>query len=185
MDREIERVLLTETELSERVSELGAQVTSVYRDKLGAEPLIAVGMLKGAFVFLADLVRNIELYCEIDFLTVSSYGNLTESSGQILIKKDVSFDARGRHILLVEDIVDSGYTMNFVQNMLRARSPASLALVSLLDKPSRRKVPVTIDYLGFSIPDEFVVGYGLDFAGRHRNLPYIGVLNPAVYGSAD
>ena len=129
---------------------------------------------------MADLVRAIDLHCEIDFMAASSYGNSTESSGQIRITRDLT-NVEGQHLLIVEDIVDSGFTMDYILRLLRGRGPASVKLASLLDKPSRRKVPVHIDYRGFEIEDKFVVGYGLDFAGRYRNLPFVGVLKPECY----
>lgn len=174
------KILLSEEALAARVKELAAKITDDYREKLDGKPLLVIGMLKGSFIFMSDLVRHIDLHCEIDFMIASSYGNGTESSGVITIKQDVK-DVEGQHVLLVEDIVDSGYTMKCVLEMLKKRNPASLALCSLLDKPSRRQMPVAIDYCGFEIPDEFVVGYGLDYASRYRNLPYIGVLKPEMY----
>ena len=174
------KILLSEKELEDRVKALGAQITEDYRDRLNGKPLLVIGMLKGSFIFMSDLVRNIDLHCEIDFMIASSYGSGTESSGVITIKQDVK-DVEGQHILLVEDIVDSGFTMMSVMEILKGRKPASIALASLLDKPTRRKVPVDIDYTGFEVPDEFVVGYGLDYDSRYRNLPYIGVLKPEMY----
>lgn len=174
------KVLLSEEELAARVRELAAQITEDYRDRLNGGHLLVIGMLKGSFIFMSDLVRNIDLHCEIDFMIASSYGSGTESSGVITIKQDVK-DVEGQHVLIVEDIVDSGFTMMSVLEILKGRKPASLALASLLDKPSRRKVPVNVDYVGFEVPDEFVVGYGLDYDSRYRNLPYIGVLKPEMY----
>ncbi len=180
-DRDIEKILLSEETLHERVRELGRQITEDYAQKLGEDDhLLVVGLLKGSLVFMADLVREIDLHCELDFMIVSSYGSGTESSGILTIKQDVK-DVEGKHVMIVEDIVDSGFTMASVLDILKKRGPASLALCSLLDKPSRRTVPVDIDYCGFEIPDEFVVGYGLDYDSRYRNLPYIGVLKREVY----
>ena len=180
-DRDIEKILLSEETLHERVRELGRQITENYSKKLGEDDhLLVVGLLKGSLVFMADLVREIDLHCELDFMIVSSYGSGTESSGILTIKQDVK-DVEGKHVMIVEDIVDSGFTMASVLDILKKRGPASLALCSLLDKPSRRTVPVDIDYCGFEIPDEFVVGYGLDYDSRYRNLPYIGVLKREVY----
>ena len=179
------KILLTEEQLAARVRELGAKITEDYRGKLDGKPLLVVGMLKGSFIFMSDLVRNIDLHCEIDFMSASSYGNSTHSSGYVTIKQDVK-DIRDQHVLIVEDIVDSGFTMKNVLALLKSRNPASLALCSLLDKPSRRDPSVgdiCIDYLGFSIEDEFVVGYGLDYASRYRNLPYIGVLKQEMYAN--
>ena len=146
------KILLSEETLASRVSELAEKITSDYRGKLEGKPLLVIGMLKGSFIFMSDLVRNIDLHCEIDFMIASSYGDATESSGVITIKQDVK-DVKGQHVLVVEDIVDSGYTMKSVLELLKKRNPASLALCSLLDKPSRRQMPVEIDYCGFEIPD--------------------------------
>jgi len=174
----LQEILFSEEQLHARVTELGEKIRQDYQGQ--DERLLVVGMLRGSFIFLADLVRAIDLHCEIDFMAASSYGNSTESSGQIRITRDLT-NIEGQHLLLVEDIVDSGYTMDYILRILKSRNPASVKLVSLLDKPDRRKVPVKIDYCGFSIPDKFVVGYGLDFAGMYRNLPYIGVLKPECY----
>ena len=174
------KVLLSEEELAARVKALGAQITEDYRERLNGKHLLVIGMLKGSFIFMSDLVRNIDLHCEIDFMIASSYGSGTESSGVITIKQDVK-DVEGQHVLIIEDIVDSGFTMMSVMEILKGRKPASIALAALLDKPSRRKVPVDIAYTGFEVPDEFVVGYGLDYDSRYRNLPYIGVLKPEMY----
>ena len=180
-DKDIEKVLLNEETLKERVAALGKQITEDYAKRLDPDGhLLVVGLLKGSMVFMADLIRQIDLHCELDFMIVSSYGSGTESSGILTIKQDVK-DVENRHVLIVEDIVDSGFTMASVLDILKKRGLASLALCSLLDKPSRRTVPVNIDYCGFEIPDEFVVGYGLDYDSRYRNLPYIGVLKPEVY----
>ncbi len=180
-DPDIAKVLLSEETIKERVAVLGKQITDEYSRKLAPDGhLLVVGLLKGSMVFMADLIREIDLHCELDFMLVSSYGSGTESSGILTIKQDVK-DVKDQHVLIVEDIVDSGFTMASVLDILKKREPASLALCSLLDKPSRRTVPVDIDYCGFEIPDEFVVGYGLDYASRYRNLPYIGILRPEVY----
>ncbi|MCI6907758.1 MAG: hypoxanthine phosphoribosyltransferase [Eubacteriales bacterium] len=174
----LQEILISESELRTRVTELGEEIRRGYEGLDGR--LLVVGMLKGSFIFLADLVRAIDLHCEIDFMAASSYGNSTESSGQIRVTRDIK-GIEGQHVLIVEDIVDSGYTMDYILRLLRSRNPASVKLVSLLDKPSRRRVPVQIDYCGFEIEDKFVVGYGLDFAGMYRNLPFIGVLKPECY----
>ena len=180
-DRDIDKVLISEDMLRERVKALGRQITEDYSKKLGEDDhLLVVGLLKGSLVFMADLVREIDLHCELDFMIVSSYGSGTESSGILTIKQDVK-DIEGKHVLIVEDIVDSGFTMTSVLDILKKRGPASVALCSLLDKPSRRTMPVTIDYCGFEIPDAFIVGYGLDYDSRYRNLPYIGILKSEVY----
>ncbi len=171
-------IILSEAQLRARVTTLGEEIRRGYHGL--DQRLLVVGMLKGSFIFLADLVRSIDLHCEIDFMAASSYGSGTESSGQITVTRDVG-DIAGQHVLVVEDIVDSGFTMNYILRLLRSRDPASLKLCSLLNKPSRRKAPVHIDYCGFDIPDKFVVGYGLDYAGMYRNLPFIGVLKPECY----
>ena len=175
---DLQEILISEEQLHDRVAELGEEIRRGYAGLDGR--LLVVGMLKGSFIFMADLVRAIDLHCEIDFMAASSYGNSTESSGQIRITRDLT-NVEGQHLLLVEDIVDSGYTMDYILRLLHGRNPASVKLASLLDKPSRRKVPVHIDYCGFEIEDKFVVGYGLDFAGRYRNLPFVGVLKPEAY----
>ncbi len=170
---DLAEVLISEAELRDRVAEMGEEIRREYEGLDGR--LLVVGMLKGSFIFMADLVRAIDLHCEIDFMAASSYGNSTESSGQIRITRDLT-NVEGQHLLLVEDIVDSGFTMDYILRLLRGRNPASVKLASLLDKPSRRKVPVHIDYCGFEIEDKFVVGYGLDFDQKYRNLPYIGAV---------
>ncbi len=179
-EKDLKCILFTKEQLEKRVQELGKQITSEYSNLGKGEKLLFVGMLKGSFIFISELVRNIDLHCEIDFMVASSYGNSTESSGNIKISRDIG-NIEGQHVIIVEDIVDSGNTMRYILDSLSARNPASLKLCSLLDKPSRRKVEVNIDYLGFEIEDEFVVGYGLDYASRYRNLPYIGILKPEVY----
>ena len=177
LHEDIERVLLTQEQLKQRVAELGAAID---RDCAGKEPLL-VSVLRGSFIFMADLVRSITLPCTVDFMAVSSYGAGTSSSGQVKIVKDLSDSIEGRDLVVVEDILDSGNTLYYLMQILQARHPASIRLCTLLDKPSRRVKPVAVDYTGFSIPDEFVVGYGLDYAERYRNLPYIGILKPSVY----
>ena len=177
---DLKGVMLSEEQLKARVCQLGQQISRDYANLGEQEKLLLVGMLKGSFIFIADLVRNIDLHCEIDFMVASSYGNATESSGQIKISRDIG-NIQGQHVIVIEDIVDSGNTMQYILDILKSRNPASLKLCALLDKPSRRKVPVTIDYCGFEIEDEFVVGYGLDYASRYRNLPFIGVLKPEIY----
>ena len=177
LDQDIERILLPQAQIHQRVAELGAEID---RDYAGKEPLL-VSVLRGSFIFMADLVRSITLPCTVDFMAVSSYGKGTSSSGQVKIVKDLSESIEGKELLVVEDILDSGNTLYYLLQLLQARHPASVRLCTLLDKPSRRVKPVKVDYTGFSIPDEFVVGYGLDYAERYRNLPYIGVLRPSVY----
>ena len=177
MEQDVERVLFSEEELSRRVGEIAAQIDADY---VGREPLL-VSVLRGSFVFMADLVRKITLPCTVDFMAVSSYGTGSSSSGQVKIIKDLSEQIEGKDVIVVEDILDSGNTLSYLLEILKARQPASIRLCTLLDKPSRRVKPVELHYSGFSIPDYFVVGYGLDYAERYRNLPYIGVLKPSVY----
>ena len=178
LDKDVERVLFSEEQLRQRVAEIAAQID---RDYAGKEPLL-VSVLRGSFVFMADLVRSIHLPCTVDFMAVSSYGSGTSSSGQVKIVKDLSEQIEGRDLIVVEDILDSGNTLSYLLQLLQARRPASVRLCTLLDKPSRRVKPVELHYSGFTIPDYFVVGYGLDYDEKYRNLPYIGVLKPSVYG---
>jgi hypoxanthine phosphoribosyltransferase len=166
-------VLISEKRIRARVEELGREISEVYR---GEAPVL-VNILKGGFIFLADLVRQLRVPCEMDFMVVSSYEDKTESSGVVRILSDLGLNLEGRHVLIVEDIVDTGLTLEYLRELLLARNPASLRIVTLLDKAERRKVDVPLDWVGFEIPDEFVVGYGLDFAQRYRNLPYITVLD--------
>ena len=180
LEQDIERVLFTEEALRARVGELAQQIN---RDLAGKEPVL-ISVLRGSFIFMADLVRAIELPCRVDFMAVSSYGSGTTSSGQVKITKDLSENIEGRDIVVVEDILDSGNTLAYLLQILQARRPASIRLCTLLDKPSRRVKPVQADYVGFPVEDLFVVGYGLDYAERYRNLPYIGVLKPQVYEPA-
>ncbi len=177
MLQDLASVMFDEKALKDKCQEMGQQLAKDYAGK----DLLVVGILKGSVMFFADLTRNIDIPLNIDFMVASSYGNGTETSGKVNIKKDLSVDIKGRHVLLVEDIIDSGVTMSQLMELLRQREPASLKLCALLSKPSRRQVDVKIDYCGFEIPDEFVVGYGLDYAEKYRNLPVIGVLKPEVY----
>lgn len=177
MREDMERILLTEAELKERVAELGRQITEDYA---GREPIF-VGVLKGCFIFMADLLRSVELHCTMDFMAVSSYGDGTTTTGAVKINKDLSRDIAGKDVIIVEDILDSGVTLSYLKNYLLVRQPASIKIITLLDKPSRRKADITADYSGFEVEDAFVVGYGLDYAERYRNLPYIGILKPEVY----
>ena len=177
LEQDIERVLFTEQELKDRVAEIAAQID---KDYAGKEPML-ISVLRGSFIFMADLVRSITLPCTVDFMAVSSYGSGTTSSGQVKITKDLSEGIEGRDIIVVEDILDSGNTLSYLFQLLQARHPASVRLCTLLDKPSRRTKAVTADYTGFTVDDLFVVGYGLDYAEKYRNLPYIGILKPAVY----
>jgi len=169
----IGNVLISQEQLTERVRELGRELAREYRGKCP----ICVNILKGGFIFLADLVRAMDIDCEMDFMVVSSYEDKVDSSGVVRILSDLGLNIEGRHVLIVEDIVDTGLTLEYLRELLLARNPASLKIVSLLDKHERRRVEVPIDWVGFRIPDEFVVGYGLDFAQRFRNLPYITVLD--------
>lgn len=166
------KVLIDERTLDERVSELAEEIN---RDFAG-EKLIVVGVLKGAFMFMSDLLKKINLDTEVYFLKAESYGRGTETSGTVRITKDIEIDIAGENVLLVEDIIDSGFTMREVMSLLNARNPKTLRLASCLSKPSRRECEIDVDYLGFEIPDEFVVGYGLDYAEKFRNLPYIGYI---------
>lgn len=174
---DIARVLISEADLSRRIDELAAEIRPVY---LGQD-LVLVGVLKGAIMFMTDLARTLRLPLEMDFMAVSSYGNATQSSGVVRITKDLDGNIEGRNVLVVEDIVDSGHTLRYLLENLRSRNPASLRVCTLLDKKVPRKADVDVEYVGFEIPNEFVVGYGLDYAEHYRNLPYIGVLKPSVY----
>lgn len=178
MKNDIQEVLFSEQQLADKVAELGARISADYE---GKNPLV-VSVLKGSYVFMADLTRKITIPCNVDFMAVSSYGAGTKTTGEVQIIKDIGSKIDGRHLIIVEDILDSGVTLSFLMKVLKARGAASIRLCTLLSKPERRKVDVPIDYLGFEIPDAFVVGYGLDYAEKYRNLPYIGILKPAVYG---
>ena len=173
----VEKVLVTKEQIEARIAEMGAQITKDYEGK----KLIVVGILKGAIVFYSDLARHIDMPMTFDFLSVSSYGNSTVSSGEIKFLKDLDQPVEGYDILIVEDIIDSGRTLSYLRKNLEARNPNSVRVCCLLDKKERREVEVEVNYVGFDIPDEFVVGYGLDFAGKYRNLPYIGVLASEAY----
>jgi hypoxanthine phosphoribosyltransferase len=166
------RVLVSSHDIQEKVRELGERITGDYRE----DKLLLVGILRGAVVFLSDLMRHLQLPCEIDFMEVSSYGAGTQSSGVVRILKDLEEDITGRHVLLVEDIIDTGLTLSYLRRALLQREPASLEICALLTKPSRRQVDLRVKYLGFEVPDEFVIGYGIDFAGAYRNLPDIHIL---------
>ena len=174
---DVEEILFTEEQLHEIVARIGAQINRDYAGK----NLLMVSVLKGSLIFMADLMRQITIHCAIDFLAVSSYGNGTTSSGEVRILKDLDQSLAGKDILVVEDILDSGNTLAFLKNYLMAKGARSISIVTLLDKPARREKAVEADLAGFVVPDEFVVGYGLDYAQLYRNLPYIGVLKPAVY----
>ena len=170
------KVMLSAEQVAARVAALGEQITRDYGGKLGEDELVCIGILKGSFVFMADLVRRIDLAVVVDFIALSSYGDATESSGVVQLTQDLSRPIAGKHVLIVEDIVDTGLTMKYLLENLHTRHPASIKLASLLEKPSKNQAGVKVDYLGFSIEDKFVVGYGLDAASRYRNLPYIGVV---------
>ena len=174
---DLSKILVTREEIAASVKKLGLQITEDYR---GKNPLF-IGILKGAVVFFADLIREIDLPLSMDFMVVSSYGASTKTSGVVQVVKDVSQDITGRDVLIVEDIVDSGMTLSYLKKYLSSRGAASIRIVTLLDKPERRRVDLTADYYCFTIPDEFVVGYGLDYAEKYRNLPDIGVLHPRIY----
>ena len=179
MVNDIARTLLSEEEIQKRVKEIGAEIA---RDYAGKNPTM-VCILKGSVMFYADLLRAAQIPMSLDFMAVSSYGNKTKSSGEVEIRKDLSTSIENKHVIIVEDIVDSGFTLSYLTRMLSSRGAASIKICTLLDKPSRRAPGITLkaDYSGFEVGDEFVVGYGLDYAEKYRNLPYIGVLKPEVY----
>ena len=179
MERDILKVLVTEEELKARVEEMGEEL---YQRFEGKNPLF-LGVLKGSFMFMADLMRACQLKSDIEFIAVSSYSNATESSGRVNIKYDLQQDITGRDLVIVEDILDSGNTLAFLKQYFMAKGAASITIVTLLDKPARREKAVNADLAGFVVPDEFVVGYGLDYAQKYRNVPYIGVLKPEVYSA--
>lgn len=174
---DVKEILLSKQQIDKRCSELGADISKDYKDK----NLLLVTVLKGAAVFLADLMRCISVHAEIDFMVVSSYSSGVKTSGVVKIVKDLDIEIKGKDILIIEDILDSGMTLQYIKSLLSSRSPASIKICTLLDKPSRRKVDIAIDYVGFEIPDEFVVGYGLDYDEKYRNLPFVGVLSPKIY----
>ena len=170
-------ILLTEEEIHQRVRELGQEISRDYEDK---EPIF-IGVLKGCFVFMADLIRQVTVPCSMDFMAVSSYGNATTTTGAVKINKDLSQDVEGRDIVIVEDILDSGVTLGYLTRYLKNRDPASVSIAAFLDKPERRRADVSAKYVGFTVPDAFVVGYGLDYAEKYRNLPFVGILKPEIY----
>ncbi len=177
MHQDVKEILLTSDQIAARVKELGEQITEDYK----GQSVLMVGILRGAVVFFADLVKNVDLDVRFDFMVVSSYGNGAESSGEVRIDKDLAQPIEGMNVIIVEDIIDTGYTLKNLKRLLLTRNPASLKICSLLDKPSRRKVELEGDYVGFAVPNEFVVGYGLDYAEKYRNLPDIGILKPEIY----
>ncbi|PLR78922.1 hypoxanthine phosphoribosyltransferase [Bacillus sp. V3-13] len=179
MHNDIEKILISEEEIQEKIKDLAVELTAEYQDRF---PL-AIGVLKGALPFMGDLLKRIDTYLEMDFMDVSSYGNAMVSSGEVKILKDLDTSVEGRDILIIEDIIDSGLTLSYLVELFRYRKAKSIKIVTLLDKPSGRKADISADYVGFIVPDEFVVGYGLDYAEKYRNLPYIGVLKPEVYSN--
>ncbi|MBP1153498.1 MULTISPECIES: hypoxanthine phosphoribosyltransferase [unclassified Paenibacillus] len=177
MQNDVQEVLYSEQQIQDKVKEMGELIS---RDFEGRNPLV-ICVLKGAFIFMADLVKQISIPLEIDFMAVSSYGVSTKSSGVVKIIKDLDISVEGRHVLIVEDIIDSGLTLSYLIDVLERRNAQSITIAALFDKPARRTVDLDADYKGYVIPDEFVVGYGLDYGEKYRNLPYVGVLKPEVY----
>lgn len=177
MTADIEKVLLDEEQLRQKVKELGARISKDYAGK----PLLVLGILKGSFIFMADLIREITIPCQVEFMAVSSYHSGVKTSGVVKIIKDIDINPKEYNILVVEDILDSGLTLSYLRDLLLRRGAADLKIATLLDKPSRRKADVQADYCGFEVPDAFLVGYGLDYAEQYRNLPYVGILDPKVY----
>ena len=180
MHKDFEEILFTEEDVLARIAAMGQEISAFYT-KQGVEKITVIGVLKGAFIFMADLVRNIALPTEIDFVQISSYGVNAISSGKPVFKKDVDIDMQGKHILMVEDIVDTGITLTALKKFFTERKPASITLCTLVDKPSRRKVEMQPEFVGFAVPDRFIVGYGMDYAELYRDLPYIAVLSPHIY----
>ena len=177
MREDVKEILFDENQLAEKVKELGSRISKDYKGK----DLLVVGVLKGSVLFAADLIKNITIPCEIDFMAVASYGNSTETSGVVRILKDLDHSIEGKHVLLVEDIVDSGITLSYLLKYLKARRAESIEIVSLLNKPERRTADLEVKYIGFEVPNEFIVGYGIDYAEKYRNLPYIAILKEEVY----
>jgi hypoxanthine phosphoribosyltransferase len=177
LHEDISHIVLSEDDIQARIRELGAQISVDYED----QPVLLVAVLRGAAIFVADLARSISSPVELDFMAVSSYGSSTKSSGVVRILKDLDENIEGRHVLVCEDILDTGLTLKYLLKNLASRKPASLEIVALLSKEGKQRVPIDCKYIGFDVPDEFVVGYGLDYAERYRNLPYVGVLKPKIY----
>lgn len=177
MKEDIKEVLLTEEQIRDKVKEIGNEITEKYK---GKNPIL-VGILKGSVMFMADLMKEIKIPCTMDFMAVSSYGNSTESTGIVKIIKDLDSSIEGENVIIVEDIIDTGVTLSYLKNYLKSRNPNSIEIVTLLNKPSRRKAEITPEYCGFSVPDYFLVGYGLDYAEKYRNLPFIGSLKEEIY----
>jgi len=173
LERSVGEVLIEETALKARIAELGEEISTFYEGR----DLLLIGVLKGAVFFMADLMRHLTVPCEVDFMAISSYGAATDSSGVVRILKDLDINIEGRHVLVVEDIIDSGLTLSYLIRTLESREPASLEVVALMTKPTRREIDVPVRWTGFEIPNRFVIGYGLDFAEKYRNLPYVGVLS--------
>ncbi|MGM0409806.1 MAG: hypoxanthine phosphoribosyltransferase [Bacillota bacterium] len=179
LDKDIKEIIISEKELQDRIKEMGKEITEYYNED---DEIIMIGILRGAVLFMSDLARNINLHLTFDFMDVSSYGDSTTSSGVVRIIKDLEENIENRHVLIAEDIMDTGLTLKHVVEMLKTRNPASIKIATLLDKPDRRvQKKITADFNGFEVPDEFVVGYGLDYAEKYRNLPYIGVLKEEMY----
>lgn len=177
MNNDIKEILYNEGELRDKIRQMGAKISTDYHGK----ELILIGVLKGSVVFMADLIREISIPCKMDFMAVSSYGSSTETSGVVRILKDLDFDIQGKNVLIVEDIIDSGVTLKYLMKYLSSRKPNSIEIICLLNKPDRRKVDIEVKYLGYNVPDYFLVGFGLDFAEKYRNLPYVGVLKEEIY----
>lgn len=179
MKQDIQEILISEEEIQQKVKELGKLLSEEYADRF---PLV-IGVLKGAMPFMSDLIKRVDTYLEMDFMDVSSYGNAMVSSGEVKIPKDLDTSVEGRDILILEDIIDSGLTLSYLVELFKYRKAKSIKIVTLLDKPTGRKASIKADYVGFEVPDAFVVGYGLDYQEKYRNLPYIGVLKPQVYSN--
>jgi hypoxanthine phosphoribosyltransferase len=177
----VNEILIEEESLQRRIAELGEEISADYAGR----DLLLIGVLKGAVFFMADLMRRLTVPCEIDFMAISSYGASTDSSGVVRILKDLDINIEGRHVLIVEDIIDSGLTLSYLMRTLEAREPGTLEVCALMTKPERRQIDVDVRYVGFDIPNRFVIGYGLDFAERYRNLPYVGVLHPDLVPEGD
>lgn len=177
MKEDLKEILFSEEVLTAKIKELANRISEDYKGK----DLVVVGILKGSVIFAAELIKNITIPCEIDFMAVSSYGNSTETSGVVRILKDLDHHIEHKHVLIVEDIVDTGVTLNYLLKYLKARKAAGIEIVSLLNKPARRKVELDVKYIGFEVPDAFIVGYGIDYAEKYRNLPCIGILKPEIY----
>lgn len=177
MNNDIKEVMYNEGQLRDKVRQLGAKISNDYSGR----ELILIGILKGSVIFMSDLVKQITIPCKLDFMAVSSYGNSTESSGVVKILKDLDFEIQGKDVLIVEDIIDSGVTLKYLTKYLGARKPSSLEIICLLNKPDRRKVDIDVKYIGYDVPDYFLVGFGLDYAEKYRNLPYIGILKDEIY----